>query len=784
MVYQDGSNLPIPGATIFSEYSKTGTITDLDGAFVLENQEKGIILLKIKSVGFEDLNYTLDLRSAITDRLIIRLEEKIFDLPSILIESATLTGGTKGMDKSHGSAHFIDQKEIQRFSYTDINRTLRNIPGINIQEEDGYGLRPNIGLRATGSERSSKITIMEDGILASPAPYAAPAAYYFPTVGRMHAIEILKGSSQIKFGPYTTGGAINLLSSPIPDHFSGHADFIVGSDAYRMLHANLGNGHKNFSYLVETMQYSADGFKELDHGANTGFNKEDYLAKFKLNSNPDSKFYQSLIFKIAQSKEVSNETYLGLTDEDYSNRPFYRYAGSQKDQMNTKHNQINLTHYIQLSPILDIYTKVYRNEFDRNWYKLDKVGKVGITELLQTPDSYTTEMQVVKGTMDANNALHVKANNRSYYSKGIQSNAFLHFNTEKTSQTLDLGIRLHYDEMDRFQWVDSYDMLNGIIRLSNAGIPGTESNRIESANAFAAYVQYKIQWNQWTFTPGLRYESMTLFKHDYGKSDPARIGSALNHRENSLDVFIPGIGYIYQINTRSNIFGGFHKGFAPPGSSPGAQAEESWNYELGYRWSQEGFRVQILSYLNDYSNLLGSDLAAGGGQGTAELFNGGEAIAKGLELELSYDLITSKIHSFKLPVRLAYTWSEAHFNSSFGSEFEGWGDVENGDHIPYVASHQLSLNMAVEHQKFVFDINGKYSGEMLTKAGKFDDPRVSRTDPGFTIDVALNYRLSEQISAFANVNNATNNIYITSRNPAGVRPNMPRSWNLGLKANF
>ena len=122
-----------------------------------------------------------------------------------------------------GSCAEIDALTLSKLNQLDINKVLRNIPGVNVRDEEGFGLRPNIGLRGTPVNRSAKINLMEDGILIAPAPYADPSAYYFPTFARMSGIEVLKGSSQIKYGPNTIGGAINLISTAIPSSFKGLA---------------------------------------------------------------------------------------------------------------------------------------------------------------------------------------------------------------------------------------------------------------------------------------------------------------------------------------------------------------------------------------------------------------------------------------------------------------------------------------------------------------------------------------------------------------------------------
>lgn len=790
-VINSGNNQPLSGVNVYLKDTKLGTTTNGMGKFNLKNVPVGDYKLIVSIVGYERTSQEISISDNEQLNLSVNMRELVVTLPGVVIERVTMTGGTTGIVDLPGSAHYISPKEMEKFNYNDINRTLRTIPGINIQEEDGFGLRPNIGIRGTGVERSSKITVMEDGILMAPAPYAAPAAYYFPTVGRMNAIEVAKGSTQIKYGPFTTGGAINFISTQIPTQLTGKVNLFASSFGMRTVGASVGNSFDNFGFVVETFQSAADGFKELDSGGDTGFDKKDYLAKVRINTNASAPIYQSLTFKIGQTDETSDETYLGLTTEDFEANPLRRYAGSQVDQINTEQNQFSLTHVIRPVSFMDITTTAYRNEFKRNWYKLDKVrieqdgSATGISSILDDSETFGAEFDIIRGATSLNdNALLVKANNREYYSQGIQTLVGFKFKTERFSHDIEVGVRVHKDQVDRFQWVDDYRMNDGVMELTQSGIPGTESNRITTANAVATHIQYTLSTDRLKIVPGIRYENIKLERLNYGSSDPDRIGTELSTRSNHVGVLIPGVGMDYKFNERISMFGGVHRGFSPPSSSEDTEAEKSINYELGTRFSKSGWAGQAVLFFNDYSNLLGSDLAAAGGAGSNNLFNGGDVNARGLEFQLNYDVLSKYDTKWSLPLMLTYTYTDAEFRNSFESEFEGWGSVTEGDNLPYLAKNQFSFSAGLESNKLSVNISTKYMDEMRTVAGQGDILPGFKTDQYMVLDLSSEYSISREVSLFGSIKNITDQSYIVARRPAGLRPGLPRSFTIGMKAQF
>src|SRR6056297_3700787 len=349
-----------------------------------------------------------------------------YTLPDVELMALSVTSRKDFIQRKGPTSYYLSSDYLKQIRTIDPHQMLQRVPGLQIQDEEGFGLRPNIGIRGSGAARSSKILVMEDGVPSAPAPYSAPAAYYFPTMGRMNSAEVRMGSAGLTAGPYTTGGVINLISTPVPTKTTVQMRAGVGSFNTRQVHMVAGDEVGRLGYMVEYFGQNSDGFKNLDGpNDNTGFDKRDIHIKLRyLLSNKNGHRHQ-LSTKFLHSQETSNETYLGLTRSDFFQNPLRRYAGSERDQMNTEFTGGHLTHTWTLPKSMSFVSTVYGHTFERNWYKLDKVNtggdNVSISKILSQPSSYSSHLDVVKGMSDPNAILSVKANNRSYYSYGFQS---------------------------------------------------------------------------------------------------------------------------------------------------------------------------------------------------------------------------------------------------------------------------------------------------------------------------------------------------------------------------
>lgn len=701
-----------------------------------------------------------------------------------------------------GSVTFLDQEILEEHSYADVNRILRQVPGLNIVEEEGFGIRPSIGIRGSGTDRNSKIAVLEDGVPIAPAPYSAPSAYYFPRMPRMSGVEVSKGPAAIKYGPQTVAGAIGMYSTPIPDEpaggLGGRLDLLGGDNGTFRGHALAGGYVEtgrayDVGASLETLQERSTGFKELDSGGDTGFRIQDYVAKLALRPAAGSDAAQSLELKLQYSDESSDETYLGLALDDFRDDPYRRYRASQLDEMNVEHWTYQATHRIDFSDRLDLTTIAYYTETTRAWYKLNDVrnaantGFSSLSTILGNPAAFPGEYAAIigePGTSSAAGALRVRNNSREYYAAGVQSVLGYSFDVGGASHQVEASVRYHRDEEDRFQEDDRYQMVDGRMVLTSAGAPGSQDNRVGEAEAWALYLRDTITFDRLTLAPGLRYETIDLTRTNYGTADPGRNGDTTVAR-NTVDVLLPGFGATYALNPDLKLVAGVHRGFVNPSPGSEADAEKSWNYEAGVRFERGLGSVEAIAFFVDYENLVGTCTASTGGNcNIGDQFDGGEARVRGLELVAAGDAGTVLGSAWSLPVSAVYTWTDGEFRTSFSSGFDEWGDVEAGDELPLVPEHQLTLNAGIEAERWRVALTMNYVDETRSTAGTGEIPASERVDSRTLLDLSGEYELTAVASLFASVTNLTDETYNVAFRPAGARPGAPRSWLAGVKMKF
>ncbi len=682
------------------------------------------------------------------------------------LEEMTIVGDREAVQALAGSGALVDHEQIEIEAANDINQLLKTVPGVYIQEEDGYGLRPNIGIRGATSERASKVTLLEDGVLIAPAPYSNPAAYYFPTALRMYAVEVLKGAPLLRYGPQTTGGVINMVSTPIPDHNSGNLDLRWGENGEADLLANYGVRAGAFGVLLETAQRRSEGYKDIDRSSHdTGFHIQDYVAKLAWEGEQ-----QSLLFKLQYSKEHSNETYLGLTDRDFDRDATRRYGLSRIDNMHNDHHGYNVVYRRAITDGIEMSVTGYYNKFSRDWFKLG-----GGSALINAANAGDAEAQgILDGTVDAT-GLHYKHNNRDYTSRGVE----LNFDLDLDRHQVAIGGRVHKDDMDRYQPEEVFDQINGeLVYVTSEDATGSD-NRKEKADANSFWLVDSWQLSSaLDLNLALRYEDVESHRRQFATADRSDDPS---RRHNDSDEWLPGASFTYQVADAWQLLAGVHRGFSPLGGGAVASEdpETSVNWEAGFRYNS-GLFVEVVGFYSDFKNKTencsnASPCSNGASSGS---FNTGKAVIQGVEVQAGADLEWS---DFNIPLSLMYTYTDAAISDDNPSE-----GFDDGDKLASVPENTFSLRLGLETaigwNNYVV---AKYTDEMCMRVGcNKGGTRYDRSEDLFVLDFISRYAVTERAVAYVKVENVFDEEAIVSRQPDGARPNKPRTASVGVEWSF
>lgn len=692
------------------------------------------------------------------------------------IESVTIIGKKADVKELPGSGQIVSNEELLKAMDTDIHKILSAVPGVYFRTEDGYGLRPNISIRGTSIDRSAKITLMEDGILVAPAPYTSSSAYYFPTTGRINSVEVLKGPSSISQGPSTIGGAINMISTPIPETNSGKFTQEFGQNGMLRTHAYYGGVSGNLGGLVEIHEHKSDGFDSIANvGGDTGFKKSDILIKARYETGD-----HSLTLKILEVDEVSDQSYVGLSGASFNANPRLRYGMTQYDEMNNDGDQTSLTYMGDFENIR-VIASTWSNDYHRDWFKVDKANNnsdhgvgSGINNVIAAANAGNANAQAI---LDGELAVQVKLkhNNRFYTNEGYQFKVM----TDINNHSLTFGYRDMEDSESRYQNYECFDQgsngINSALYDCSTGYTGS-NNRLRVSEANSYYIEDKITLGNLILTIGHRSEEYDQVENRWNDGVPTRTQLASGYpKTKDGDHSTTGFGATYDVNENLQLVAGFHEGMT---AMFGTDPEKADNMELGLRYSKGNTSLETFYFESDYKNLKAvCKNSQGGDCDDGDVFDGGAVDVSGLELSASH--IFEGSDGTIYPVALTYTSTDATFANSFDDDGDYWGVVAAGDDVPYVPSSSLALVVGfVGSSGLSGNVRLVDNGSSCSTAACGINQNIEAHS---FIDLNLRKPLNDKTYAYLIMENLLDHEDIVARAPKdGARSQKPRTLKIGF----
>ncbi len=668
-----------------------------------------------------------------------------------------------------GSAQVIDQKTLHNSRVFTSNEALRKVAGVNVRDEEGFGLRPNISIRGLNPTRSTKILLLEDGIPLTFAPYGANESYYHPPVERFDRIEVLKGAGQNIYGPQTLGGVVNYITPAPPQEFTASVTSTFGSRDYFNTHLQVGGN----GLLFDFVRKSGDGARD---NVRSQLNDANLKGVFQLA--PE----HALTARINIYSEGSQITYSGITDAEARNFGL-RYNPFKNDTFDLLREGVSFTHEWTLGPALSFQTSAYYNHTNRDWWR-----QASTTTDAQCGGAFTAA-RLAGTAVDVDACASAQGRIREYGTAGIEPRmTYLHdlFGAENE---LLVGTRFYYEVQDRQQ-------KNAAAPTARNGVLVEDNER--RAEVFSMFVQNQFDFGDFAITPAVRLEHV-----DYGRRNlltGARGGT-------TIDEVIPSLGVTYTPDESTTLFGGVHRGFAPPrtedlisntnGSVADLDAEESLNAEVGVRSRPaQGLVLEFAMFRNDFRRQIAVGSIAGGSTPLAV----GGTLYQGFELAGRADIgdfVGLSVNPFvQLAVTILATADQTTVLSCIPPGAAGCvgGNVPGsapGNRLPYAPNTLVTATVGVENrQGFDARIETVYVDDQFSDfANTVDAPFAGNGQAGrihsyTVVNAAANYTIRPlNVTLFLAAKNLLDESYIVDRT-RGILPGTPQLFQGGFEYRF
>ncbi len=629
-----------------------------------------------------------------------------------------------------GTVQIVTREVMESLQPISTEDALRRLPGINTKTEEETAIVSNIGLRGLAASEAKSL-LLEDGVPVAPGLMIGNDRYFNPRIQRIESIEVLKGSSSLRFGPSTIGGVVNFLTKTPAEGLLLSAR--TGSYDTRELMVEAGvrsAGGQAYGGIVAT-HARGDGFMEKGYAMN------DVMAKAGLSIGDRHR----LGLKLSWYENDANISYRGLLLDEY--RAGATYNPAPDDWYLTDRTAVDLNHHFEISPGATLTSVVYWSNLTRDYwrYSVDTGASNDVGRWVYT---------------DA-----VTGNNRAFDRYGVDVRLKLAHALFGLESSAELGMRGFHEASDDRR-----------IRADRAHDRTGPNDRhiVDSANNLALHLHNRVRLNdRLAVTPGVRVESY---------EQKRRVLTNDNETASTSNTeLLPGIGTTYWLAESAQLYGGVYRAFSPATNGVALdgmtdqklEAERSTNFEVGVRGTRGVLEYELALFRMDFQN----QVVTGNSDPNLSQSNAGATLHQGAELALGYRLTDGLTLSGNV------TWVPV-------SRFET--GPNEGNRIPYSPRVLANMSLDVRHGPLRASLLAHHSGAQF---GDETNLREIPTDaaggiwgglmPAHTLlDLTAQWQATSSFSVFGALKNLTDERYITGLRQ-GIYVGPGRSFEVGVR---
>ena len=385
----DNTGEPLIGASVYLEGTSVGTITDVNGNFLLSNVDNGKATVVISFIGYKTKKIPVNV-SGETDLGTITMESD-----AVMLSAIEVVADYAVERKTPVAFVKLDKKEIEKvLGSRDIPLMLNTTPSVYATEQGGGAGDARINVRGFNQRN---VAIMINGV---PVNDMENGWVYWSNwdgvADATSSIQLQRGLSAVNLATPSIGGTMNIITSPAEKERGGVAKIEYGSGNFlkTTVTAHTGMINDKFAMSMSLVRKVGDGIIDKTWtdawayylGATYKVNKKHKLELFALGApqRHGQNLYKQNIATYSKDFARSIEDYDTLAFQKFVEKgryfnqnwaPVSNYDAEQywngkthprkaSDYINTRENfyhkpQVNLNWYADWSDKISQYTILY-----------------------------------------------------------------------------------------------------------------------------------------------------------------------------------------------------------------------------------------------------------------------------------------------------------------------------------------------------------------------------------------------------------------------------------------